>query len=715
MTASIKRLEVLGKRPSMLSLPPLGREDVNAIVGDTSHLDQDAVAPLGALVHSKTGGNPFFVGQFLTALDAEGLLEFDEMSGRWRWDLAAIERQSYTDNVVEFMSGRIRELPDDTVRVLQLGACLGAAFDLHGVVRISNQSAASVASYLEHALTGGLLLPLGSDYKLAFTDATLAEQSGRAPSINPRYAFLHDRVQQSAHDSIEPDDRAAIHLRIARGLMCELSPESLSQRALDVMDHLAESLERIEEPAERLRFARVCLVAGQRAKASMATSPSVRYLEMGRHLLPADGWAREPVLNLDLHLEGADACYVTERYPEAADLARTVLARTDELRHRVEAHNILIGIGVAQQRYVEATMLGLDVLEQELGVRLPRRAGMIRVLLGILHTRAALLRRSPESLLSLPAMSDLRAQAAVAILMKCATNAYWGAPKLVPLIAGQMVRLSLRKGNIGLSAYGYVLFGMIIANAIDAVDAGYDLGKLAMDLLERTGDRHLIGKTGLLWHGFIRHAKDPLRLCAADTLDCYDHAMDAGDVENAVYCGTVAYYADLLAGRSLDWIEQRYRDHLQALLDSSQAQTTFALRVWMQAVTNLADGERVESKTVGALVDWPARLGELLEEPGAAMGIATVSGGAGWLAFLLDDWPEAERQFALLYERAECALGQAFWKPCMALYGITLSRKLMRGDGGPSERLRLTRVQRWVPRGLGDRAGGACSRSGGAP
>ena len=192
-------------------------------------------------------------------------------------------------------------------------------------------------------------------------------------------------------------------------------------------------------------------------------------------------------------------------------------------------------------------------------------------------------------------------------------NAYWGAPNLVPLIAGQMVRLSLRNGNTGLSAYGYVLFGMIIANAADAVDAGYELGELAMDLLQRTGDRHLIGKTGLLWHGFIRHAEDPLRLCAADTLDCHDHALDAGDVENVVYCGTVAYYADLLAGRSLDWIGQRYREHLPALLNSSQTHTTFALRVWMQAATNLADPERVESKTVGTLADWPTRLEELLK------------------------------------------------------------------------------------------------------
>jgi len=696
LTASLGRLETLGRRPAMLSLPPLSVGDVTAIVSDTLHLDAAAVAPLSQLVFEKTGGNPFFVRQFLSALEADGLIEFSPVDGRWRWDLAAIAQQSHTENVVAFMSARIRELAPETAHMLQRAACLGATFDLRALMRICDETGVQVVSELDQALDKGLLLPQGDDYRLALADARLAADSGRGSSVNPRYAFLHDRVQQSAHESIDPADRAAIHLRIARGIRSQFGSECSPQQALEVMEHLSESLVQLSDPEERLGFARLCLLAGQRAKAAMAIEPAVHYLDMGRTLLPADAWDRESGLALDLHLEGADACYISERYPEAEALAQRVLDRSDVLQKRVMAHNIRIGIGVAQSRYVEATLLGLDVLEQELGVRLPRRAGLPRVLLGILHTRIALGGRRPSDLLALPEMTDPRARAAVAILMKSATNAYWGSPNLVPLIAGQMVRLSLRQGNIGLSAYGYALFGMIITNTVDAVDAGYDLGRLAMELLERTGDRHLVGKTGLLWHGFIRHAKDPLRVCAADTLDCYDHALDAGDVENAVYCGTVAYYADLLAGRSLEWVQQRYRDHIPALLDSAQAQTTFTLKVWMQVAANLAADDKVESKTVGELIDWPAQLDQMIDDPAAYMGIATVAGGAGWLAFLLDDWAEAERQFQLLYDRADAVLGQPFWKPCMALYGITLSRKLARGQGGSPTRLRLARIQRWV-------------------
>ena len=40
---------------------------------------QTRAAPLAQLVHEKTGGNPFFVMQFISALAEEGLLTFDHV------------------------------------------------------------------------------------------------------------------------------------------------------------------------------------------------------------------------------------------------------------------------------------------------------------------------------------------------------------------------------------------------------------------------------------------------------------------------------------------------------------------------------------------------------------------------------------------------------------------------------------------------------------
>ena len=59
----------------------------------------------------KTGGNPFFAIQFLTALDEEGLLAFDPDSAA----LALGHRshpapRAITDNVVDLMVGKLNRL-----------------------------------------------------------------------------------------------------------------------------------------------------------------------------------------------------------------------------------------------------------------------------------------------------------------------------------------------------------------------------------------------------------------------------------------------------------------------------------------------------------------------------------------------------------------------------------------------------------------------------
>ena len=80
------------------------------LVADTLHCEQDAARPLARLVHEKTGGNPFFAIQFLTALAEEGLLAFDADAAAWTWDLARIRAKGYTDNVVELMVGKLKRL-----------------------------------------------------------------------------------------------------------------------------------------------------------------------------------------------------------------------------------------------------------------------------------------------------------------------------------------------------------------------------------------------------------------------------------------------------------------------------------------------------------------------------------------------------------------------------------------------------------------------------
>ena len=57
-----------------INLAPLAREDLGRLIADTLSCEPGRAAPLARLVHEKTGGNPFFAIQFISALAEEGLL-----------------------------------------------------------------------------------------------------------------------------------------------------------------------------------------------------------------------------------------------------------------------------------------------------------------------------------------------------------------------------------------------------------------------------------------------------------------------------------------------------------------------------------------------------------------------------------------------------------------------------------------------------------------
>src|SRR5262249_20588636 len=282
-------------------------------------------------------------------------------------------------------------------------------------------------------------------------------------------------------------------------------------------------------------------------------------------------WQHHYDLTLALHTEATDVAYIAMRFDDAAAQAATVLVHARDLLDRVPIYNVQIGMGVARNQYVEATDRGLDVLRQ-FGIALPRRPTMRHIVSGLLRTKLALRGRRPEALLDLPAMKNPHTQAAMGLLMKSATNAYWGVPNLMPLMAFEMVRLSIRHGNTALSAYGYAMLGNVLSAALGDINGGYAFGQLAADLVDRLGARELIGKTRLLWDGFIRHTKHPLDGCASAMLDDYHAALDVGDVENAGYCAAVAYYTDLFAGRALPALAERFAPYLQAVRRSQQQQ-----------------------------------------------------------------------------------------------------------------------------------------------
>ena len=142
-----------------ITVEPLKANYTADIIADIVHRAPDNVESLSRLVQEKTGGNPFFVGEFLKTLHAEDLLGFDVENLAWRWDIPGIHAKGFTDNVVEFIMGRIGKMRPDTRRHVQYAAMLGNVFDLGKLSIVSGMPQTELIRDLDEASPGGLHHP----------------------------------------------------------------------------------------------------------------------------------------------------------------------------------------------------------------------------------------------------------------------------------------------------------------------------------------------------------------------------------------------------------------------------------------------------------------------------------------------------------------------------------------------------------------------------
>src|SRR5262249_57431905 len=95
----IRRLEAIGTAgaPAQeIGLGPLSRDDVGRLVADAVRCEAARAAPLAGLVHEKTGGNPFFVIQFLSDLPDEGLPAVHPRAAPRSWNGGGIQGKGDT-------------------------------------------------------------------------------------------------------------------------------------------------------------------------------------------------------------------------------------------------------------------------------------------------------------------------------------------------------------------------------------------------------------------------------------------------------------------------------------------------------------------------------------------------------------------------------------------------------------------------------------------
>ncbi|MCU1336084.1 MAG: multi-sensor signal transduction multi-kinase [Bryobacterales bacterium] len=508
-------------------LAPLGLGDVDRLIADALHCELERARPLAQLVHEKTGGNPFFAIQFLTALAEEGLLGFDPHAAAWIWDLARIRAKGYTDNVVDLMVGKLKRLSGATQTALQQLACLGNVVEIARLGLVFGESEEEIHAALLEAARTGLILRLEG-----------------------AYAFLHDRIQEAAYTLIPESERAAAHLRIGRELLANMTTDELGEHLFDVANQFNRGAARLVDRDEKARVATIDLRAGRKAKASTAYAPVCAYFAAGMDLFDESDWDRQYELMFSLWLERAECEFLSGDFDKAGQLITELLQRGTSKVDVAAAYRLKVQLQIVSGNQPQAVESALACLRL-FGIEFPDRPTREQVQAEYETVWRNLDGRPIESLIDLPLMTDPELQAAMRVLRWLSEAAYGTDLQLFRLFLCRIVNIGMLHGTSSPFAHALGFFGTLLAPEFHRYSEGYRFTRAAYELVEKHG---LIADKAstCLAMGMVSCFTRPIETARDFCLAAVRSATEAGNVSMACYTMMVTVFVLFLRDDPLD-------------------------------------------------------------------------------------------------------------------------------------------------------------------
>lgn len=602
-----------------LELEALSLDGAAAIVANATGQSVERLWPLSRLVWDKTGGNPFFVEEFLRMLHAEELLSFDAASRRWAWDLAACAAQGSTGNVIELMLRRIHRLPEVVQRTLRFASCLSSEFDAAMLGRIAGTAPARVEADLAEAIRESLIR------------AVPGERGDAACT----YRFHHDQVRQAAYALTPEPERDDLHLSIGRILLEECGRDAPNPQVFATVEHLRHGLARVTEPGERRRIAELCLLAGRRAKSANAYLAACDYLRTGIGLLGASGWDESYELALATYLEHAEASYLGGEIADMEASAGLVLERGRTVLDRIAAQQIRLSAVIARNDPAGAIALTRAALA-ELGRTLPTNPSQATVMLRVLGTAWRMRNETTDSLANRPRVEDPEVVAAMQLYAVVSTPAYLTSPRLFPIIICDMMELILEHGNSAWSSEALLGWAAIQIAGFSAITRGFAIGSAAPRVIETLGVAGRRGRTHVIFGLLVRHWIEPLRDTIEPMREAARNALEHGDLTYASAGAVTHTYNMLLSGRPLAEVHETAEGYERLTHRLGQDRFRHDLRRIYQLVKCLQGQSDDPKRLSGELFDDKVAL-ERCAETGDRAGLASLHYERGFLLFVNGD------------------------------------------------------------------------------
>jgi PAS domain S-box-containing protein len=557
----IKLLENLQNEKNecpQIILNPLSIEAISQLLTDTLYQPDRAVRPLADIIFRKTAGYPAFIHEFLKKLYLDGCIYFNIESRTWQWDLAQIETQEITDNVIDLLILQVQKLPESTQGVLRIAACFGYEFNLDILSAFYERSPLELFTDLTRAVQAELIVPTSE------LDRCLLVQT---------YRFQHDRVLQAVRHPISDTQQQSIHLKIGYFLLENTT--AIEEDIFEIVNHLNEGISLLDERLDLLQVAQLNIVAGEKAKVTHAYEASVRYFNLALYLVRQESWQDNYSFMLDLYTKATEASYFNANFEQTKVLIELALEQARSILDRLRFYEIRIKLYILQHQNRLAIKTGLEVLAQ-LEVAASHT---------ILHDLETLdIDRLPlQSVTASPVELAALKISTLIFIPAIASNSN----NLSDLVSIS-INLGIKAGSCELAAMAYVIYGIFLCSDCDRIELGYQFGKLAISMLDRSHSIEIKYQIFTLYAIFIQHWKEPIEKTVKSLQKTIDLSFISGNKHFTAYALQAHCLNVFWQGDPLEFVLKNQSNQLNLLNELEQDGDISVIKIWENLILDLA-------------------------------------------------------------------------------------------------------------------------------
>ena len=432
-----------------------------------------------------TGGNPLYLSHYINKQVHDKNLWLNSRENYWEWNFSSDD--SAAESITNYLDTSLEGLEKEELGFLQYGFCLREQFCLNEVSASSGLSASKVKD-----IAGRLE---AQDYITTEGDV---------------YHFRHDRILRSVKDISTKKALAEIRLKIVKVLLRTLSKDELDSRLEEVVDYLNEvqpSLTEVELKYTLAANKAVFEKAIYNGAYSEALPISLKMLEVFDRLNDGSN-INERFLYL---FNVSRSYYLNGKFDLAKLYINEAFENATTFDDELKIYSVFKDIIISESgRYEDILEKGRELLKK-IDIIIPSNMSeMASVILEAQNRVDGLLgKNNIATLIDHVELKNKTIQGVLVLLNDLWEAAYYaGDEQMMQYIVLINVEISLKNGNSSESAFGFVMAGML-ETLQGNYDKAYDMGELAINLVDKYNDEIMLPKVTNLFCNYISPYRNP--------------------------------------------------------------------------------------------------------------------------------------------------------------------------------------------------------------